>query len=45
MKRNDQLKEEQTPQAVVELDVLTILEQLGIDRARWPKDLPPLHNE
>ncbi|UVI31600.1 hypothetical protein [Paenibacillus spongiae] len=45
MNTNDQLKEEETPQAVIELDVLTILEQLGIERTRWPKDWPPLRDE
>ncbi|WP_308638426.1 hypothetical protein [Paenibacillus silvisoli] len=44
-KIEDQSKEAQTPSpAAVELDVRTILEQLGIDLSKWPADLPPLQN-
>ncbi|WP_165822568.1 hypothetical protein [Paenibacillus montanisoli] len=42
-KIEDQNKEAQTPSlGTVELDVRTIMEQLGIDLAKWPIDLPPL---
>ncbi|MBM7567308.1 hypothetical protein [Paenibacillus sacheonensis] len=42
-KRRDQGNEGNTAASTaVELDVLEILEQLGIDRAEWP-DLPNLN--
>ena len=43
-KRSDQGNDGNTAASIaVELDVLAILEQLGIDHANWPKELPPLH--
>lgn len=44
MKKIEDQKHEvyNTSQAAIELDVRTILEQLGIDLANWPADLPPL---
>lgn len=42
MKTNDQMKQDEKNNAPVKLDVLTILEQLGIDRANLPQDLFPI---
>ncbi|MFC5649869.1 hypothetical protein ACFPYJ_12190 [Paenibacillus solisilvae] len=39
MKTNDQMRKDEKSNAPVVLDVLTILEHLGIDRANLPQDL------
>jgi hypothetical protein len=43
MKRNEIHNGEAAAEPVaVSLDVRAIIEQLGIDPANWPQDLPPL---
>ncbi|SDX65481.1 hypothetical protein [Paenibacillus sp. CF384] len=41
-KIEDQSKDAHLSKGTIELDVLTIMEQLGIDLSKWPSDLPPL---
>lgn len=43
--RRDHGNDGSTASQTVELDVLDILEQLGIDRTNWPDDLPPLQGK
>ncbi|SFT03193.1 hypothetical protein SAMN05428962_3841 [Paenibacillus sp. BC26] len=43
-KFEDQNNEAQTTKEILQLDVRTIMEQLGIDLSKWPSDLPPLQS-
>ncbi|QHW30870.1 hypothetical protein GZH47_08405 [Paenibacillus rhizovicinus] len=45
MKKRDQGSDGGTTSQTVQLDVLEILEQLGIDRADWPDGLPSLEGK